>query len=173
MLYDEFIKWAFSDLLDNSFRGLIAEFLIHRAVGGLGISRVNWDACDVEMNDGTKIEVKTSGYLQSWPQKKPSTLVFDISKKDPWIACKNRYLGKKCRFADIWVFAVHTATDLDAANPFDPSQWLFLVTTSKWLDDEFKNQKTVRYAVLCGKGLQSVEYPEISKTIQSVKFSLE
>lgn len=169
VLQEEFTKWAFSNVLDNSTRGLIAEYLVFLAVDGRGDARVNWDAFDVAMQDGTKIEVKTSGYLQSWPQKKPSILTFDISKKDPWLAAENRFLGKNCRYADIWVFAVHTETEIDKADPFDTKQWQFLVTTSTWLDTEFKEQKTVRYSTLCSKGLKPVEYPEISKAIQSAK----
>ncbi len=164
-----FINWAFRNTLDNSFRGIVAEYLVHNAVGGASIHRVNWDAYDVEMNDGTKVEVKSSGYVQSWSQKKPSVILFDISKKDPWKASENQYLGYKCRYADIWVFAVHAEKDRDKADPFDLSQWQFLVTTSDWLDAEFGDQKTVRYSMLLNKGLYPVPYSDLLKTIQQVK----
>jgi hypothetical protein len=169
MLNEDFINWAFSNTLDNSLRGIVAEYLVHKAVGGIGNSRVNWDACDIEMSDGTKIEVKTSGYLQTWSQTKPSTLAFDISKKDPWLASENRFLGRKCRYADVWVFAIHTETDRDKAEPLDPTQWQFLVTTSKWLDAEFKDQKSVRYSILCSKGLDLVRYSDLYKTIKQMR----
>lgn len=169
MLKDDFLDWAFSNVLDNSLRGIIGEYIVHRAVGGVCKHRINWDACDVEMEDGTKIEVKVSGYIQSWSQKKPSTLVFDISKKDPWIASENRYLGYKCRYADVWVFAVHAESTRDKADPFNLAQWQFLVTTSSWLDAEFNDQKTVRYQILLKKGLCPVPYSGLYDTIQHVK----
>jgi len=166
---DEFVNWAFSNVLDNSLRGIVGEYIVHKAVGGVNKHRINWDACDVVMEDGTKIEVKVSGFLQSWSQKKHSTLVFDISKKDPWLAYENRYLGEKCRYADVWVFAVHTETTRDKADPFNLGQWQFIVATSSWLDLEFKDQKTVRYKMLLNKGLYPVSCSDLYKTIQCVK----
>jgi hypothetical protein len=35
--------------------------------------RVEWGTHDVEAADGTRVEIKTAGYLQSWATKKPST----------------------------------------------------------------------------------------------------
>ena len=171
MLKDEFINWAFSNVLDNSLRGVIGEYIVHKAVGCIRKHRINWDAYDVEMEDGTKIEVKTSGYIQSWSQKKPSTLLFDISKKDPWLASENRYLGYKCRYADLWVFAVHSENDRDKADPFNLDQWQFLVTTSSWLNEKFNDQKTVRHQILLKKGLYPVSYSDLYETIQHVKLT--
>lgn len=166
MINDEFIAWAFGNTLDNTLRGVVAEFLVHKAVGGISPHRLNWDACDVEMQDGTKIEVKASGYLQSWKQEKASVIQFDISEKDPWLARENRFLGRKCRYSDIWVFAVHAEQDIEQANPLDASQWEFLVTTTPWLNETFPAQKSIRYSVLLNKGLVAVAYSDLPAAIE-------
>ena len=62
----EFWQWATSDLLNNSTRGILAEFLVATALGVNKGTRTEWDAYDITDKDGTKIEVKSSPYLQSW-----------------------------------------------------------------------------------------------------------
>jgi len=39
-----FLKWALGDLLSNSERGLVAEYLARKATGYLDNGRVEWDA---------------------------------------------------------------------------------------------------------------------------------
>lgn len=46
---------------------------------------IEWDAVDI-IYKGIKIEVKSSGYLQSWNYDKLSKIRFDISKKNHGIA---------------------------------------------------------------------------------------
>ena len=52
-----------SDLRTNNVRGYLAEFLVARAVGSEAM-RVEWDPWDVTTPDGTKIEVKSSGFFK-------------------------------------------------------------------------------------------------------------
>lgn len=166
---NEFQSWAFGDILDNTFRGIIGEFIVLKSVENQSIHRLNWDGYDIKMTDGTKIEVKVSGYVQSWNHNKLSVIGFDIKEKDPWIASEARYLGQKCRYADIWVFAVHREQDRSAANPFDTDQWEFVVTSTNWLNETFGKQESVRYSVLKGKGLKAVEFTELAEEIEQVK----
>lgn len=72
----DFWRWAFSDLRDNIIRGILAEFLVARAVGDERGQRIGWDNFDVLAPDGTRIEVKCSAFLQSWAQKRSSQLTF-------------------------------------------------------------------------------------------------
>jgi hypothetical protein len=62
----EFWKWAFSDFLSNALRGVLAEFIVAKAMDCTDVQRTEWDAYDVITSDGIKIEVKSSAYLQSW-----------------------------------------------------------------------------------------------------------
>ena len=72
----EFWRWGFSDLRTNIVRGILAEFLVAKAVGAREPVRVAWDNFDVVSAAGTRIEVKSSAYLQSWAQKRLSTIAF-------------------------------------------------------------------------------------------------
>ena len=166
-----FLSWAFGDTLDNTLRAVIAEFIVHQAVSGLSSHRANWDAYDVTSQDGTTIEVKSSGLVHSWTSPKPSAPTYDISKKEPWLADENQYLGKTCRYSDVWVFAFHHEDRRDRADPFNVNQWEFLVTTSEWLDQTFGDQKTVRRSVLLASGLKPVEYSGLSQAVAEATVS--
>ncbi len=69
----DFWSWAFSDLRANTTRGVLAEFLVAKAVGATQPVREAWDNYDVLAPDGTRIEVKSSAYLQSWTQSATQT----------------------------------------------------------------------------------------------------
>jgi hypothetical protein len=45
---------------------------------------LEWNAHDLETDDGIKIEGKSAAYIQSWEQKKLSEIRFDIGKKQSW-----------------------------------------------------------------------------------------
>jgi hypothetical protein len=72
----DFWRWAFSDLRTNIVRGVLAEYLVARAVGDLSPLRKAWDNWDVTTATGIKVEVKSSAYLQSWNQRKLSAITF-------------------------------------------------------------------------------------------------
>src|SRR5687767_12517224 len=67
----EFWQWSGSDLVSNTWRGLLAEFLVAKALGISIAVRVEWDAYDLRTPEGLTIEIKSSAYLQSWFQAKP------------------------------------------------------------------------------------------------------
>ena len=67
----DYWRWSGSVLLDNTARGILAEFLIAAALGLHDKEpRREWDECDIRMESGTSIEVKSSAYVQSWKQSK-------------------------------------------------------------------------------------------------------
>ena len=74
----DYWRWAHSNLIDNAERGALAEYIVHVAVGATEPCRVNWDKCDVKSPEGITIEVKASGYIQSWPQERLSAISFSI-----------------------------------------------------------------------------------------------
>ena len=65
----DFWRWAFNDLRDNTTRGVLAEFLVARALGDVSDRRVGWANYDVLTPSGIRVEVKSSGRLQSWSQR--------------------------------------------------------------------------------------------------------
>ena len=79
----DFWRWAFSDLRDNTVRGVLAEFIVAAALGRTATRRKGWDNYDVQSDSGVKVEVKASGYLQSWAQAKPGTTPCSASARRP------------------------------------------------------------------------------------------
>lgn len=121
----DFWAFAMSDLRANNVRGYLAEFLVAQAVGAAG-RRIEWDAYDVLTPDGIKIEVKASGRLQTWRQRVPSRVVFS-GLKGRALGTENDYAPEATYNADVYVFAVQTATTHEQYDPLDVSQWEFHV----------------------------------------------
>lgn len=132
----DFWRFALSDLKMNNVRGYIAEFLVARAVGAKG-PRVEWDAYDVLAPDGTTVEVKTSAYLQAWEQRTTSRITFSGLKGRTWDTESGRS-AEQTYNADVYVFAVQTATTHEEHDALSTSQWEFYVlprasSTGAWL----------------------------------------
>ena len=64
-----FWQWSFSDVVSNATRGVLGEYLVCRALGGgKDDVREEWAAYDLTAINGTRVEVKSSAYIQSWHQ---------------------------------------------------------------------------------------------------------
>ncbi len=61
----DFWQWAYSDVLGNTKRGILAEYLVALACGIENQERISWDVYDLKLENGIKIEVKSSAYIQS------------------------------------------------------------------------------------------------------------
>lgn len=164
-----FWQWAFSDFLSNALRGVLAEYIVGKALGALREPRVEWDACDMTTDDGFRVEVKSSAYLQSWQQKKPSTIRFDIGEKRAWESQTNDYTASPVRMADIYVFCVFTARSREQADPLALNQWFFLVCSTRLLNERLGGQKTVGLAPLEQMGLSRVPYEALARSVQAVR----
>ena len=99
----DYWRWATSDLVSNATRGLLAEYIVARAVGvsTTGV-RDEWAAYDLETPDGIKLEVKSSAYIQSWWQARFSDIRFGTKKTLPWNAETNTFGTEPTRDADIY-----------------------------------------------------------------------
>ncbi|TCN28591.1 hypothetical protein EV644_1455 [Kribbella orskensis] len=114
-----------SDLRMNNVRGYLAEFLVAKAVGATG-SRIEWDAYDIFTPEGIRVEVKSAGYLQTWAQRRLSRISFGSMKGRTW-APETGESAEATLNADVYVFAIQTATCHDAYDPLDVDQWQFYV----------------------------------------------
>jgi hypothetical protein len=144
----DFWRWAASDLLSNALRGVVAEFLVAKACGCDDRCRVEWDACDLTTPSGLKLEIKTSGYVQSWAQARLSVPTFDIAVKRSWDAASNTYAPVPGRPADIYVFALHAHQDRSSADPMDVAQWQFFVLRAAVLGERCATQKRIGLTAL-------------------------
>lgn len=135
----DFWRWALGDLRMNTARGYLAEWLVASAVGDTRGPRVEWDAWDVVAPPphNTRIEVKTTGRLQSWTSRKLSTPRWPfpgLHSTRYWDEARGEYVevAKEDR-VDVWVFALHTATSHDDYDPLNVSQWEFRVVPHRVL----------------------------------------
>lgn len=150
-----------SDLRMNNVRGYLAEFLVARAVGALG-PRLEWDAYDVRAPDGTKIEVKSSAYLQVWDQRRPSRIVFSGLRGRTWTPQEGEALEATYN-ADVYVFAVQTAQSHVEYDPLDVSQWDFYVLPCRAV--ESMGYKSISLPTLMSAAGAPTLYPQLADAI--------
>ena len=65
----DYWQWAYSDIVNNTNRGILAEFIVARVLGSGETVRANWASYDVDTSRGTRVEVKSAAFLQSWEQE--------------------------------------------------------------------------------------------------------
>ena len=143
----DFWQWAYSDVLSNRNRSIFAEFMVGVALGVVDKPRVEWDAVDLRYK-GLKVEVKSAAYVQSWPQKKPSIIRFDIDKAIFWDSATGESSGQPTRCADIYVFCLHTEKDKSRANVLDVATWEFYVVLTEMLNRKLADAKSISLAAL-------------------------
>lgn len=161
----DFWRWAYSDLIGNAERGALAEYIVACALGINHTERISWDKFDLLTPEGISVEVKTSGYLQTWEQKKLSKLLFGIQPTYGWDSKSNEYDTKQKRQADIYVFCVHKHTDQATINPLDISQWDFYLMPTTTINEKFGTQKTVSLPALMKAGAEPCDFYDMRERI--------
>ena len=122
----DFWSWADSDFRDNVTRARLAEYLVAVALGAAEEPRVEWRDFDVLTPSGIKVEVKSSAYLQTWPQRRLSSIVFSGLTSRTW-SPETYYEAERDLHADVYVFAVvraRTHADYDALNTASWDFWV-------------------------------------------------
>ena len=138
-----FWQWSSSDIVGNAMRGILAEYIVASSVGMNSDSRTEWDAFDVETPEGIKVEVKSGAYVQSWEQKKHSTIQFSIRPTQGWDSESNERTSEVRRRADVYVFCLLKHKDQSSINPLNLDQWVFYVLPTNILNQSVGPQKTI------------------------------
>jgi hypothetical protein len=147
----DFWGWSVSDLVDNTARGVLAEFIVATALAipTDGV-RESWASWDLTTPDGIRVEVKSAAYLQSWGQKGVSRITFNTPKTLAWDADGGRYADIAQRQAQVYVFALLAHTDKATLNPLDLDQWTFYVLATSVLDARTRSQHSITLRTLAG-----------------------
>lgn len=164
----DFWGWMASDVLNNTLRGIVAEYIVSQATRAQALVRIEWDSIDITTPEEIKIEVKSAAYLQSWPQKRPSAISFGIAKKRPWDPETNQYGETRVRSAHVYVFCLLTPKDGRNVKPLDLTQWAFYVLPTSKLDSSLGNQKTVSLSRLKKLGAKPLDYDQIRNAVLEV-----
>lgn len=141
----DFWRWSSSDLLSNAMRGVVAEFIVSKALGcDAHRPRHAWGAYDLDTPEGIRIEVKSAAYLQAWRQPSGlSRITFSIREAFPWNADTNRIGEIRQRSADVYVFCLLKHVDKDTVDPLDLDQWSFFVLSVRALDSYPRSRHSI------------------------------
>jgi hypothetical protein len=160
----EFWEWAYDDLLANTTRGVLAEYIVAKALGTLAKKRVEWDKYDLRV-DGFGVEVKSAAYVQSWGTR-PSTISFGIGPTMGWDASTDTYAASAGRCADVYVFCLLKGEDREHINPLNVAQWTFYVLPTSVLNRQVLEQKTIRLGPLIALEPRQCAYDELKEAVR-------
>jgi hypothetical protein len=165
----DFWYWAMGDLRMNTARGFLAEYLVAQAVGSRAPIRVEWASHDVETAAGDRLEVKASGYLQSWAQKRlsvPSYSFRSVRAAEVWDAARAEYkkIDSEDR-VDAWVLALQTCTESERYDPLDIGQWEFRVVPHRSLLRS--GQSTARLSFFDRLGIGPIGFGDLGSAVRT------
>jgi len=163
-----FWQWSASDLISNTTRGRLAEYLVAYALGVTDSVRVEWDAYDLRTRSGIKVEVKSAAYLQNWQQTRPSTIMFGIRPTLGWEADTNTTGTERKRQADLYVFALLAHHNKATLDPLNVAQWQFFVLPTAVLNTQLATQKTASLSTLQRVGARLVPFAALAETIENM-----
>ncbi|MCY3783413.1 MAG: hypothetical protein OXG79_06470 [Chloroflexi bacterium] len=167
----QFWQWMGSDLVANTQRAVVAEYIVGVAVGDACLmsgTRDPWGNYDLTSTHEVRIEVKSAAYVQYWRQARESTPTFDIAKTLAFDPETDQFSDTPTRSADVYVFCLHThrASDpVEAIDPLNVSQWEFYVLSTAALEDHFGDQKTVRLGSLYRIGARPVRFEDLGSAV--------
>ena len=166
----DFWRWAFSDLRMNNVRGILAEFLVAKAVGATEAPKEEWANFDVQTPDGIRIEVKASAYWQSWPQREPSKIVFSGLTARTW-GDDGSYSADRQIRADLFVFAVQACADPTKYEPLDIGQWEFYVLPASAIAEA--GARSLSLASLARYGAEPIAWEELCEAVATASRATE
>lgn len=162
-----FWQWTSSDLMSNTTRGIVAEYLVAQALGIAKDSvRDEWAAYDLKALDRTRVEVKSAAYIQSWHQDKLSRITFNVRRTRAWDKYTGRLGSDVRRHADVYVFALLAHADQSTIDLLNVSQWEFFVLPTVVLDQRKRSQHSITLPSLrkaCG---DPVKYSGLAHAIR-------
>lgn len=153
-LLNDFWSWQASDLLSNTLRGALAEYIVATALDvDTSECRNNWYEYDLLYGE-SRIEVKSSAYLQSWEREGFSRISFTIYPARGVTSSLWDDDDIK-RHSDIYVFCLFECKDRAIANPMQLEQWRFFVVSTQTIDASLKSQRTISIPTI--RSLEHIE----------------
>lgn len=139
----DFWQWAYSDLMQNVERAVLAEYIVAALLRGDNKLRVPWLAYDLKLPNGKTVEVKTMSRLQAWYQKElsnPRVVIKPTRKWDP----QTNVMDDTAKFhSDLYIICFFTANTHDTADPLNLAQWKFYAFTKKQIKELLSGRKSI------------------------------
>lgn len=168
ILLNDFWAWNSSDLLNNTLRGALAEFIVASSIGlDTNECREDWTAFDLQTKSGRKIEVKCSSYLQSWNAERLSKIQFSIRSAYAWDAESN-YSEESKRWSDLYVFCLYASKKRDGS-PLQLESWEFYVLPTYVLNEKCNNQKSINLNSLLKLNPTKTTYENLNEVIENLQ----
>lgn len=162
----DFWRWSASDLVSNTTRGVLAEFIVAKALRlRTDCPRDEWGRCDLLTPSGLKVEVKSAAYIQSWAQKAPSRVSFVVQGHRGWDPETNEMDPEASRHADVYVFALLAHQDKPSIDPLDLTQWQFWAVATAVLDARTRSQHSITVASLTKLAGEAVPFARLAEAV--------
>jgi hypothetical protein len=162
-----FWRWAYSDLVSNATRGVLAEYIVGLALSCVdGCARVEWDTCDLRTPQGDSVEVKSAAYVQTWHQRELSKISFDITPTNGWDAATNTVSAERKRQANVYVFCLLKHMNKATVCPLNLDQWDFYVLSTNRLNNLVGEQKTITLASLLKLSPSKASFAELRDCVE-------
>ena len=161
----DYWRWGASDLVSNTTRGIVAEFLVASAIGIEGGVREEWSAYDLQSPDGIRIEVKSSAYLQSWRQTDYSKVMFSCKRSHGWDRESGQMNDEFKRQADVYVFCLLAHRQQQTLDVLDVSQWEFHALPTFELDQRTRSQHSITLKSLRALAGAAIPYSGLARAI--------
>lgn len=166
-ILSDFWAWNSSDLLNNTLRGALAEFIVATALNiDTEVCRKDWAAYDLETSSGIRIEVKSSAYLQSWNTNRISDIRFSIKPTRAWDV-ENSYSDEIKRQSDVYVFCLY-ASKIKEDTPLLLDRWEFYVLPTSTLDQRCGSQKTISLNSLLSLNPTKADFNRLAVVVNSI-----
>ncbi len=162
----DFWQWSMADLVSNTTRGVLAEFIVAQALGvaTTGV-REEWAAYDLCTPDGITVEVKSAAYVQSWMQRRLSSILFNVGKRRVWDAATNQLSAEPLRPASVYVFALLAHQDRATLDPLNLDQWRFYVLSTREIDQRERSQHSITLSSLERMGAGPYPFAELRAAV--------
>lgn len=162
----DFWAWNCSDLMNNTLRGALAEYIVAMSLNiPFSSARCDWSEYDLITNDNIRIEVKCSAYLQSWEQSKLSEIRFSCGPSQSF--SNQKYDGISLRHSDAYIFCIYTCKEKEKSDILNLDDWLFYILPTNILNREIGLQKTISLNALLRLKPTKAYYHEIYEALHS------
>lgn len=163
----DFWAWNSSNLLSNTLRGALAEYIVAQALEiYLPYARDDWTEYDLRYGS-KRIEVKSSAYLQAWDQIKLSDIRFSIAEARSWTSAQH-YDDNQIRHSDIYIFCLYECTERANADVMRLDDWVFYVLQTKIINETLGSQRSIGLKSLLAMNPRTARFGELKAIIDSI-----